>query len=747
MKKAYIKHHLFILAIAFFLCGDISAQHKFTKYTDAQIEAKIDSILSIMTIEEKAGQLNQLTGPQNQNPNNISNTENNPLRLVREGKIGSFLNVYGADVTREYQRAAIEEARVKIPLIFGFDVIHGFKTTFPVPLAEAASWDPSLIEKSAYYQALEASSAGLHWTFSPMVDIARDPRWGRIVEGSGEDPYLGSLMAAARTKGYQKDADFGILACVKHYAAYGGAEGGRDYNTVDMSERTLREVYLPAYKAAIDAGAITVMCSFNEIGGVPASSSRFLLTDVLRNEWGFNGFVVSDWTSIAELIQHGVAADGKDAARLSINAGCDMDMESRLFVSQLKALVESGEVAGETVDEAVRRVLRVKYLYGLFEDPYKNCSAENEKANTLTPENMEASLDVAKNSIVLLKNENSLLPLKQNYKSIAVIGPLAEARREPLGAWDALSDSSLTVTLLQGVKNYAPQGTKIEYALGCGITGDNKTGFAKAVELAKKSDIVILALGERALMSGEANSRASIELPGVQQELAEEIYKTGKPVVVVLMNGRPLGVTWIANHIPAVVEGWFLGSQAGNALGEVLFGKFNPSGKLPVTFPHHEGQIPFYYNHKNTGRPQPPDLSRYQDLPQQPLFPFGHGLSYTKFDYSDFTLNPKTIGFDEELMVKVKVKNSGAYDGAEIVQLYIRDLVGNVTRPVKELKRFEKVFLKQGEEKTVEFKLTSDDLRFYGAVMKFAAEPGKFKIFIGGSSEDVLEQEFELVKK
>jgi beta-glucosidase len=746
MRKAYIKYFLFIIAVSFFLREDITAQHRFTKYTDAQIEAKIDSILAIMTIEEKAGQLNQLTGPQNQNPNNISDTEQNPLRLVREGKIGSFLNVYGADVTREYQRVAVEETRAKIPLIFGFDVIHGFKTTFPVPLAEAASWDPALVEKSATVQALEASSAGLHWTFSPMVDIARDPRWGRIVEGSGEDPYLGSAMAAARTKGYQKDPNFGILACVKHFAAYGGAEGGRDYNTVDMSERTLREVYLPPYKAAVDAGALTVMCSFNEIGGVPSSASRFLMTDVLRNEWGFNGFVVSDWTSIAELIQHGVAADGKDAARLAINAGCDMDMESRLYVSQLKSLVESGEVSKETLDEALRRVLRVKFLYGLFEDPYKNCSVGNEKANTLTKANMDASLEAAKNAIVLLKNENNLLPLK-NYKSVAVIGPLADSRREPLGAWDALSDSTLTVTLLQGIKNHVPQGTKIDYALGCGITGDNKSGFAQAVELAKKSDMVVLALGERALMSGEANNRASIELPGVQEELAEEIYKTGKPVVVVLMNGRPLGISWIAKNIPAVVEGWFLGSQAGNALGEVLFGKFNPCGKLPVTFPHHEGQIPFYYNHKNTGRPQPPDLSRYQDLPQQPLYPFGHGLSYTKFEYSNFTLSSKTIGFNEELTAKVTVKNTGSYDGAEVVQLYIRDLVGSVTRPVKELKRFEKIFLKKGEEKTVEFKLTSDDLRFYGLDMKFAAEPGKFKIFAGGSSENVLEQEFELVKK
>lgn len=741
----YITTTLVILILCF---GIISPQKK--NISEEVISARVDSVLSLMTLDEKIGQLNQLSFGIGWGPTIKSNVPDEYKALIREGKIGSFLNALGAEFTGDLQKIAVTESRLKIPLLFGYDVIHGFRTTFPVPLGEAATWQPELAEMSAHYQALEASSAGVHWTFSPMVDIARDPRWGRIMEGNGEDPYLGSLMAAAYVRGYQGDlSENNIIACAKHYAGYGGAEGGRDYNTVDFSERTFRDIYLPPFKAAVDAGVQTLMASFNEIGGIPSSGSKYLLNDILKDQWKFKGFVVSDWNSIGELINHGFAADLKQAGEIAINAGLDMDMESRAYITHLAELVKEGKVSEATINESVRRVLRIKFMLGLFDDPFRYCNKERESKNILSKEVKDAALEVAKKSFVLLKNENNLLPLKNNYKKIAVIGPLANSISHPTGGWEAMGDSSDVISVVAGLKNYLKNNTQILYSEGCKIDDKSTDGFKKAVETANNSDLVILVLGEGKNMSGEACSRSTLDLPGVQEELAKEIYKTGKPIVVVLMNGRPLSINWLNENVPAILETWFPGTMAGKAIAEVLFGEYNPSGKLPVTFPRTVGQVPIYYNHKNTGRPGNIDnhyTSKYLDLPLSPLYPFGYGLSYTTFKYSDLGLDKNKIAKDDQLNIKVNVKNTGNYDGEEVVQLYVQDLVGSVTRPVKELKRFQKVFLKKGEEKTIEFTLSENDLRFTAADMKFKSEPGLFKVYVGTNSVDVLESQFELVE-
>ncbi len=740
-----------ILLLAFLLL----LSQGFIKYVphdnpEAKIISRVDSVLSLMTLEEKVGQLNQLSYGSGWGPTVKVQVSSEYKEMIKEGKIGSFLNASGAELTYELQKVAVNESRLKIPLIFGLDVIHGFRTTFPVPLAEASTWDPALVEMSAHYQALEASSAGIDWTFSPMVDIARDPRWGRIVEGSGEDPYLGSLMAAARVRGYQGNlSNENIIACAKHFAAYGGAEGGRDYNTVDISGKTLRDIYLPPFKSALDAGVETFMASFNEIDGIPSSGNKCLLTNILRNEWGFKGFVVSDWNSVGEMINHGFAADLNDAASISINAGLDMDMESRAFVNNLANLVKENKVSEEVLNEAVRRVLRIKFLLGLFDDPFKYCNKEREKKNIMSNEAQNAALKVAERSIVLLKNEGSLLPLKKDLKNIAVIGPLADSKTDPLGAWAGFGNPDDVITLLDGIKNYVSNKTEVHYAKGCEIEGESTEGFNEAIKAAKESDVVILCIGENKNMTGEASCRSSLDLPGVQEKLVEEIYKTGKPVVVILMNGRPLSIEWIDKNIPAIVEAWFLGIKSGEAITQVLFGEYNPSGKLPVTFPRTVGQVPIYYNHKNTGRPGDKKdhfTSQYIDLPLTPLYPFGYGLSYTKFEYSDLSLSKSKISDDDKLGVSIKVKNTGNYDGEEVVQLYIRDLVGCVTRPVKELKRFKKIFLKKGEEQTLSFTLSEADLRFTGPDMKSISEAGDFNVFVGSNSRDVLTAKFELVK-
>jgi beta-glucosidase len=603
---------------------------------------------------------------------------------------------------------------------------------------------------SAHYQAIEAASAGIHWTFSPMVDIARDPRWGRIMEGAGEDPYLGSLMAAAHVRGYQGDlSDLNIIACVKHYAGYGGAEGGRDYNTVDISERTFRDIYLPPYKAGVEAGAYTLMASFNEIGGIPSSGSKYLLNDILREEWGFKGFVVSDWNSIGEMINHGFASDLKHAGEISLNAGLDMDMESRSYITHLKQLVEEDKVDEDVIDESVRRILRIKFMLGLFDDPFRYCQKEREEKNIMTSDIKIASLEVAKRSFVLLKNDKNILPLKKDYKKIAVIGPLANNSIDPIGGWGGMGDSADVTTVLEGFKNYVDSKTQILYSPGCKIDDPSTKGFKDAVNIAKKSDVIILCVGEDRDMSGEACSRSSLDLPGVQEELAKELLKTGKPIIVVLMNGRPLSINWLNENANAILETWFAGTMAGDAIAKVLFGDYNPSGKLPVTFPRTVGQVPIYYNHKNTGRPG--DLSnhytsKYLDLPLTPLYPFGFGLSYTTFEYNDFKLSTNKITNEDSIIVSVKVKNTGKYDGEEVVQLYVQDLVGSVTRPVKELKGFEKIMLKRGEEKTVDFTIHEKDLRFTAADMKFKSEPGLFKVFVGTNSVELKESQFELVE-
>src|SRR3989339_294708 len=660
---------------------------------------RADSVLALMTLEEKVGQLVQYsgdwaTGAAQGRPSETSD------ELLKKGKIGSFLNVVSSEKTMKLQKIAVEQSRLKIPLIFGLDVIHGYFSTFPVPIGEASSWNPTLIEKSARMQAIEASSAGIHWTFNPMVDIARDPRWGRIMEGSGEDPYLGSLMAAARVRGYQgKDlsANNTILACVKHYAAYGGAEGGRDYNTVDLSERNLREFYLLPYKAAVEAGAGSLMASFNEIGGVPSSASKFLMTDILRGEWKSDAFVVSDWNSIGELIPHGVAKDRMKAAELGIKATVDMDMETSAYFYHLAELVKEGKVDIKLVDDAVRRVLIAKFKLGLFDDPYKYCNVEREKKTIKSKEIVDATREVAQETLVLLKNEKNILPLSKSLKSIALIGPLVKSKDNPLGGWSALGDSNDVVSVYEGLTQKLGKNVKINYAEGCTILGKNKSGFATAVKAAKASEVVVVFVGEHRGMSGEANSRATLDLPGVQEDLVKEL---------------------------------------------------NPNGKLTVTFPRYVGQVPIYYNYKNTGRPHDPTnhyTSYYMDLENSPLYPFGYGLSYTTFEYSAPTLSKTNIKKDESLTVTVEVKNTGKFEGKEVVQLYIRDLVGSVTRPVKELKDFAKISLKPGETKKVEFTITPEKFKFYDINLKHVVEPGDFKVFVGTNSVDVKEASFTVV--
>ena len=727
--------HLPALAFALTLFGarPVSAQR-------AAAEPKIDSLLTRMSLEEKLGQLNQLS------------VDNQPsaeqLALVRKGLVGSFFNLTGAAATHDAQHIAVTESRLHIPLIFGQDVIHGYRTIFPIPLGEAASWDPEAVEAAARVAAREASAAGVHWTFAPMVDIARDPRWGRIAEGSGEDPYLGSAMAAARVRGFQgKDprAPDAVLATVKHFAAYGGAEGGRDYNTVDLSERTLREVYLPPYHAAIDAGAGSVMTSFNEIGGIPSTANPWLMTTLLRREWGFNGLVVSDWTAINELLNHGVAGSRADAGKLALEAGVDMDMVSRIYVDDLPALVRAGRIPVSVVNEAVRRVLRAKAALGLFDDPYHGATVERERSALLAPEHRQLARRVAEESIVLLKNDGQMLPLGARARTIAVIGPLADDKAAALGSWPGRGDPRDAVTPLEGIKARAGS-VSVVYAKGCGITDTASAGFAEAVATAKQADVAVLVLGEAGDMSGEAASRADIDLPGVQPRLLEAIHATGTPIVLVVMSGRPLTIPWAAEHVPAIVESWFLGVETGPALAAVLFGDVSPSGKLPVTFPRAVGQIPLYYNHKNTGRPTGPDkyTSKYTDLPVTPLFPFGHGLSYTTFSYSDLRLSAPRITPAATLRASVTVTNSGSREGAEVVQLYLHDEVASVTRPVRALAGFRRVSLKPGEARTVEFQLTAKQLGLYNKDMKFVVEPGKFRVFVGGSSVGGLEGEFQV---
>ena len=735
---------LLLSSILIIFTGSAFAQMK------NNVEKEIESLLTKMTLEEKIGQMTlytsgwSITGP---------TLREGYKEDVQAGRCGNIFNAHTAAYNRELQRIAVEETRLGIPLLFGYDVIHGHKTIFPIPLAEACSWDLELIEKSAKLAAKEAAASGLHWTFNPMVDIARDPRWGRIAEGSGEDPYLGSLIAAAKVRGYQGDElsdPNTLLACVKHFAAYGASQAGRDYHTVDMSERMLREVYLPPYKAAIDAGCATVMTSFNEVDGVPASGSKWLLTDILRKEWDFKGFIVTDYTSINEMVPHGFAADEKHAGELAANAGVDMDMQGAVYQNHLAQLVKEGKVSEAAIDEAVRRILFYKHELGLFEDPYRYSNEDREKEIVLSSEMMDHAREAAKKSIVLLKNEpylgEQLLPISKEVKNIALIGPLADNKVDLLGTWHASGDQSKVITLREALKEAVPNA-KIYYAKGASMTDDDQNGFAEALEAASRAEVVIMAIGENFRQNGEAASRSDINLPGGQQALLKAVQATGKPVVAVLMAGRPLTIGWMQQHTPAIVNAWHLGTMTGPAIMDVLFGDYNPSGKLVITFPRNVGQIPIFYSMKNTGRPFNPNdkyTSKYLDVENTPLYPFGFGLSYTTFQYSDLKLSKSTLKMKEKLQIEVTLKNTGERAGEETVQLYVRDLVGSVTRPVKELKGFQKVKLKAGESRQISFELSSEDLKFYTQNMEFKAEAGDFKVFVGGNSVDVLEAAFEL---
>ena len=723
---------------------------------DPKMDRFIADLMAKMTLDEKIGQLTLLTSDwETTGPTMREGYQDD----IRAGRVGAIFNAYTARYTRELQRLAVEGTRLKIPLIFGYDVIHGHRTIFPISLGEAASWDMQAIEKSARISAIEASAEGIHWTFSPMVDIARDARWGRMSEGAGEDVYLGSLIAKARVRGYQGD-DLSrpdtILATAKHFAAYGAAQAGRDYHTVDISERTLRDIYLPPFKAAADAGAATFMTSFNEYDGVPASGSHYLLTDVLREKWGFKGFVVTDYTSINEMVPHGYSKDLAQAGEQAMNAGVDMDMQGAVYMENLARSVAEGKVDVRRIDAAVKAILEMKYRLGLFEDPYRYADEAREKATIYKPEFLEAARDVARKSIVLLKNRDNALPLTATAKSIALIGPLANSKEDMIGSWSAAGDrKTRPVTLLEGLRARAPKGTSVGYAKGAGYefaAEGKQDGFAEALALAQKSDVIIAAMGERWDMTGEAASRTSLDLPGNQQALLEELKKTGKPIILVLMSGRPNSIGWADANVDAILEAWYPGTMGGHAIADVLYGDYNPSAKLPVTFPRNVGQVPIHYDMKNTGRPielGAPDakyVSRYLDTPNTPLYPFGYGLSYTSFTYSPVMLDKARVRPGEKLTASVTVTNSGARDGEEVVQLYVRDLVGSVTRPVKELKGFEKISLKMGEKRTVRFTLTDADLAFTRQDMSWGSEPGQFKLWVGPSSAEGSEAAFELTR-
>ena len=731
------------------------------------INRKVDSLLSIMTIDEKIGQMNQyngfwdVTGPAPKNGDAKFKFNN-----LKKGLVGSMLNVRGVEEITALQKIAVEQTRLGIPLIIGNDVIHGYKTLSPIPLAEAASWDLEEIENSARIAALEASAAGTNWTFAPMVDISRDARWGRVMEGAGEDPFLGSLIAAARVRGFQGD-DLSkhntIAATAKHFAGYGFAESGRDYNTVDVSKNTLYNIILPPFMATLDAGVRTFMNGFNELDGVPVTGSLFLQRDLLKGEWNFDGFVISDWGSIQEMIPHGYAKDGAHATELAIKAGSDMDMESHLYIKNIKELVESKKLDIKLIDDAVSRILRVKFELGLFDDPYKYLNAEREKEVLYHPDNQKGVLEMAKKSIVLLKNKTNLLPLKKENQTIALIGALANDNNSPLGNWRTNSDNNSAITVLEGMQAYPKN--KLIYRKGADVNlnkggvvkfhekvivnENDKSGFSAAKSAAKNADVVVMVLGEDGFQSGEGRSRTSIGIPGVQQELLEEVYKVNKNIVLVLMNGRPLNINWADKNIPSIVEAWQLGTQTGNAVAQVLYGDYNPSGKLPMSFPRSVGQIPIYYNYKNTGRPGPKKeifWSHYNDEVNTPLYPFGYGLSYTSFEYSNIKIDNKNLTPDETLNVSVDLKNSGNYSGKEVVQLYIKDRFASVTRPVRELKGFEMVSLNPGETKTINFEISESLLKFYTANETWESESGFFDIFIGTNSNANLQESFELIK-
>lgn len=725
------------------------------------IDLKVDQLMAKMTLEEKIGQMNQYNGFWDvTGPAPANGAAANKYEHLKKGWVGSMLNVSGVKDVREVQKIAVEETRLGIPLIIGFDVIHGFKTISPIPLAEAASWDLEAIKLSAQVAAEEAAASGINWTFAPMVDISRDARWGRVMEGAGEDPYLGSMIAKARVEGFQGDdlsLPHTIVACAKHFAGYGFAEAGRDYNTVDVGTSTLYNIILPPFKAAVDAGVRTFMNGFNELNGVPVTGSAFLQRDILKHDWNFDGFVVTDWGSINEMIAHRHAKDRLHAAEIAIKAGADMDMESYAYVNELAQLVNEGKVDIGLIDDAVKRILRVKFELGLFEDPYKYCNETTETEVIGSKRINDIVLDVAKKSIVLLKNENQILPLKKEGQKIALIGALANDKTSPLGSWRIGADDGTAVSVLEGMQAY--KGNTLKYEKGADVaTGEiafpkeltinvtDKSGFASAIAAAKNADVVVMVLGEHGLQSGEGRSRSELGLPGVQQELLEEVYKANKNIVLVLNNGRPLTINWADANIPAIVEAWHLGTQSGHAIAQVLYGDYNPSGKLPMSFPKNVGQVPIYYNYKSTGRPTIPApgevfWSHYSDVSNAPLYPFGFGLSYTTFAYTNLKVEMVS---DDVVEVSVNLTNTGNVKGKEVAQLYLRDEFASITRPVRELKGFELVELYPNETKTLKFTLTEAELGFYDNNGKFIVEPGTFSVFVGGSSDATLTSKFQL---
>ena len=729
-----------------------------------EIEEKVQSLLKQMTVEEKVGQMNQyngfwdVTGPAPEGGSAEKKYEH-----LRKGWVGSMLTVRGVEQVKAVQKIAVEETRLGIPLIIGFDVIHGYKTLSPIPLAEAASWDLNAIKKSAETAAAEASASGINWTFGPMVDISRDARWGRSMEGAGEDPFLGSKIAVARVQGFQGDdlsSPATIAACAKHFAAYGFSESGKEYNTVDIGTSTLHNIVLPPFKAAVDAGVRTLMNSFNELNGVPATGNVYLQRDILKGKWGFNGFVISDWASLNEMITWGHAKNKKEAARLAALAGSDIDMEGYVYIEELAQLVKEGIIQETILDDAVSRILRVKFELGLFDNPYKYCDEIREKETVGSKKAHEAVLDMAKKSIVLLKNQNKILPLKQEGQKIALIGALASDKNSPLGSWRIAAENNTAVSVLEGMQQY--KGNELLFEKGpdffigdsnftqeVKINTTDRSGMKEAVATAKKADVVVMVLGENGFQSGEGRSRTELDLPAIQQELLEEVYKVNPNIVLVLNNGRPLSINWADKHIPAIVEAWHLGTETGNAVAQVLHGDYNPSGKLPMTFPRNVGQVPIYYNYKNTGRPTNKDnnvfWSHYSDVEKTPLYPFGYGLSYTTFEYSDIKLNGTSFKIGADVEVSVTLKNTGKVTGKEVVQLYIRDLYASVTRPVKELKGFELVELKAGESKIIHFILNNETLGFYNNNGDYIVEPGDFEVFVGGSSETNNKAEFILL--
>ncbi|WP_313386259.1 beta-glucosidase BglX [Chishuiella sp.] len=714
----------------------------------------IDYVMGQMTLDDKVGQMVQYT----YDGGDVTGSaiDKNYIKYTKEGMMGSVFNATTTDITKQLQKIAVEETRLGIPLIFGYDVIHGYETIFPIPLGEASSWDLKAIQRSAEIAAAETSAGGVHWTFAPMVDIGFDPRWGRISEGAGEDTYLGSKIGAARVKGFQGNSLYDlntVLACTKHFAGYALAQAGRDYNSVEISDRFLRDYVLPPFKATIDAGVGSFMTSFNEIGGVPSTASKYLYDQILRKEWNYNGFVVTDYTAIQELIPHGIAKDLEEATLKSVEAGIEMDMMSGAFLNHLSKLVKEGKVKEDIIDTAVRRILEAKYDLGLFEDPYRYSNAKREKQTVMKKEFLDEARDIARKSMVLLKNDQQVLPLKESQK-VAVIGPLVKDEKNIIGNWAARGDrNGKAWSVWEGLNDVLGKNAKITYAQGTDINSTSTNGFQEAINIAKNSDVIVAVMGENENQTGEATSQTNIDLPGNQKELLKELKKLGKPIVLVLMSGRPMTISWENDNMDAILYAWYPGTMGGLAITDVLYGKYNPSAKTPMTFPRSVGQIPIHYNQKNTGRPYLGDSdpeqkykSRYTDSPNSPLFPFGYGLSYTTFDYSNLKLNKSTMkNGKDEIKVSVNVKNTGNYDGEEVVQLYVRDLVGSVTRPVRELKGFDKVMIKKGETKTVTFTLTPEDLKFHDINMNFVAEPGDFDIYVGTDSNASLKTSFTLV--